>query len=300
MKKSKTHYQAKAKREATASNLAAEILEVNGFLQAPVDPLALAALEAPRLRVRGGNFRNQCEGQLEYHRKQDLFLLFYNNKYDAGLSPGQHHPRTRFSIAHELGHFFIEHHRLALMQGIRPHPSKSEFVSADIIEREADAFAAGLLMPTPLFRPMVNQGELSIERIRKIAKHFNTSWISTAIRSVQNSDFPCEVLGIRDGQVVWRFRPEGGRDPLVEGKCYLLEKGRPKSKNAMRKWNEFTSGQCQEECLAGSPMDWFKLYGPAQNTFTVWEHYLPVPVMDTLVVLLTVSEEELFSASAEE
>ena len=221
----KIQYQARANREKEAGNLAKEILEVNDMLQAPVDPLAFVKLEAPRLRVRSGNFGSQCDGQLEYHRDSDTFLLFYNNKYDCGLADGQHHPRTRFSIAHELGHFYIEHHRFALMKGVQPHSSKNEFSSEVIIEREADSFAAGLLMPTPIFRPMVNQGELSIDRIREISVHFRTSWVSTAIRSVQHSDFPCEVVGIRDGSIVWRFRPEGNRDPLIEGGCYPLPRG---------------------------------------------------------------------------
>ena len=290
----KIQYQARANREKEAGNLAKEILEVNDMLQAPVDPLAFVKLEAPRLRVRSGNFGSQCDGQLEYHRDSDTFLLFYNNKYDCGLADGQHHPRTRFSIAHELGHFYIEHHRFALMKGVQPHSSKNEFSSEVIIEREADSFAAGLLMPTPIFRPMVNQGELSIDRIREISVHFRTSWVSTAIRSVQHSDFPCEVVGIRDGSIVWRFRPEGNRDPLIEGGCYPLPKGEPSSKNALQKWNDFSKGICTEECLPGSPKDWFKRHGPQEKTFTVWEHYLPVPVMETLVVLLTVSEEELF------
>ena len=45
------------------------------------------------------------------------------------------------------------------------------------------------------------------------------------------------------------------------------------------------------------PRDWFKTYGPAEKDITVWEHYLPVPIMDTLVVLLTVAEKELFDLS---
>jgi hypothetical protein len=272
-----------------------EILEANDLIKAPVDPLALADLEAPKLRICAGDFRNQCDGQLEYHPDRDLFVLFYNNKYDRNMPKGKHHPRTRFSIAHELGHFYIEHHRFALMQGASTHSSKSEFSAEQDIEREADAFAASLLMPTPLFRPMVNRGELSVDRIREIANHFQASHLSAAIRCVQHSDFPCEVVGIRNGQIAWRFRPEGKRDPLKEGGCYCIPRGSLKSRPAQKQWQAFLSGCCEEKCEAGSPLDWFSLYGAAADKdFTVWEHYLPVPIMDTLVVLLTVSETELF------
>lgn len=242
MKRSNIQFQIKMSKEAAAASLAAEILEVNNLFKAPIDPFLLIDLEAPRLRVCPGDFRSQCDGQLEYHPSHDVFLLFYNNKYDHTVTQGKHHPRTRFSIAHELGHFYIEHHRFALMQGASAHPSKTEFAADQDIEREADAFAASLLMPASLFRPMVNQSELSVERIRQIADHFETSQLSAAIRCVQYSDFPCEIAVIRNGQIAWRFRPEGNRDPLKEGGCYRIQKGPQRSRTAQKQWEAFRNG----------------------------------------------------------
>jgi Zn-dependent peptidase ImmA (M78 family) len=52
----------------------------------------------------------------------------------------------RFSIAHELGHYFIEAHATQLLvNGV--HYSRAGFFSADPFEQEADHFAAALLMP---------------------------------------------------------------------------------------------------------------------------------------------------------
>lgn len=294
----KLHFQGKRKRENEAANLASDILDANALLAFPIDPFAVATAETRGLRLIGANLQAQCDGQLEYHRDQDLFILFYNTRYDEGLPEGVHHPRTRFSVAHELGHFFLEHHRSYLMQGGRGHTSSGEFSSEVLVEREADAFAAGLLMPSPLLRPVVNQGELSLDRIREIADKFKTSFVSTAIRSVQHSDFPCEVVGIRDGAIAWRFRRDGQPDPLTEGKCYRLPNGPITSPTARRKWEEFLLGHCNEECLQGKPHDWFNMYGSADRDITVWEHYLPVPIMSTLVILLTVSETELFDLSS--
>ena len=269
------------------------------MLSVPVDPFALAALEAPRLRLIGADLKRRCDGQLEYHREKDLFLLFYNDRYNHSAIDGRHHPRTRFSVAHELGHFYIEHHRTHLLHGGQAHPSSGEFSTDVLIEREADAFAAGLLMPTPLLRSIVNRGELSLEAVEDIASQFSTSLVSTAIRAVQHSDFPCEVVGIRNGRVAWRFRPNGSRDPLNEGGCYPLGKGSLASKSAQEQWSAFENGLGAKTCIAGRPQDWFRLYGPATKTFAVWEHYLPVPTMATLIILLTVSEEELFPPDEE-
>ena len=48
-----------------------------------------------------------------------------------------------FSVAHELAHYFLIAHHNYLKHGGRPHGSKTEFVSDNNSEREADAFAAG-------------------------------------------------------------------------------------------------------------------------------------------------------------
>lgn len=181
------------------------------------------------------------------------------------------------------------------MGGGKSHGSKSEFVTDVNVEREADAFAAGLLMPSPLLRPIVNQGELSLNRIREIKDTFRTSFVSTAIRSVQHSDFPCEVVGLRNASIAWRFRPWKDPDPLTEGKCFRAPRGPILSQTAKRQWQAFENGICEEQSFPSLLRAWFQTPpGPAEKEVTVWEHYLPVPIMDTLVVLLRVSEEELF------
>lgn len=286
-------------RMNAASDLAADILVGAELLSIPVDPLALAATESRWLTVKGGNLKDSYDGLLEYHESRDRFLLVFNNKYD--LEYGGRHPRTRFSIAHELGHFYIDHHRAYLMSGGKSHRSRGEFATADndIVEREADAFAAGLLMPSPLLRPVVNRGELNLETIKAIASQFQTSFLSTAIRCVQHSDFPCEVLGIRGGQIAWRFRPNKPTDPLTEGKCYPAGNGPVRSRKAQEVWTAFQRGDVTEQENGGQPHEWFQLFGPQQRPFTVWEQYLPLPLMDTLVVLLTVSESDLFPPEEE-
>jgi IrrE N-terminal-like domain len=289
--KSSLKFKIRQNREKRATDLAGDILEAAGLLQEPVDLFALMAQESPQLTARSGDFKDCFDGRLEYHSTHDRFVLFFNTKYDRAL--GEHHPRTRFSIAHELGHFYLDEHRIFLMAGGQPHSSTSEFFADDIIEREADAFAAGLLMPDKLVRPIVNSGELSAARIEEIAGRFRTSLVSTAIRSVLCSPFPCEVVAVRGGNVAWRFCSEA----LIEGGCFPLPKGPLRSRAARTQWQAFLDGHCEEQCAAGNPLDWFRLYGPASKTFTVWEHFLPIRIMDTIVVLLTVSEDELFDAT---
>ena len=94
-----------------------------------------------------------------------LHKAYFKEKFDALIScrAGDFHlhlnlrpiggdadcPRARFTIAHELGHYFIPEHRLQLIQGKEPHGSQcGMFDGADCIEEaETDHFAANLLMP---------------------------------------------------------------------------------------------------------------------------------------------------------
>lgn len=290
----KLHYQERKKKEREAAQLAAELLEANELLDSkPVDPCALVAMETRGLKVIGEDLGAQCDGQLEYDSVRNLFILWYNNRYDIGMPEGQHHPRTRFSIAHELGHFYLYHHRGYLMGGGIPHASFADFSADNLMEREADAFAAGLLMPGPLLGH-VNNVEPTFDHIERMATEFDVSLTCAAIRCIRSSDFPCEIVGVRGGEVVWRFRPVGDRDPFIEGKLYPLPNGPLSSSFAKKKWKQFEQGLCIKEEHGGRIDEWFQVYGPADRNVTVWEEYFPNSTTNTLMVLLTVNESELF------
>ena len=173
-----------------AGEQAEEFLQALDIDELPVDPFQVAASER-RLKLITGDFRKRFDGQLEYHPEKRRFLVFLNTKYDRLAADGKHHPRTRFSLAHELGHLYLEHHSAYLMSGGKPHGSKSEFGRAAIIEREADAFAAALLMPSGPFRSQLNESEPTLDAAGELGDTFETSQISTIFRAVQLSDFPC-------------------------------------------------------------------------------------------------------------
>ena len=274
-----------------AAERAEGLLQELELLSAPVIPLEVAATEEPLLIVTGGNYRDRFDGQLEFHRKKNRFLLFYNTKYDVQLVTGVgHHPRTRFSIAHELGHYFLEKHHRYLVQGGSTHGSKSEFFSHVQIEREADAFAASLLMPRRLMRPLVNAGGLTLGRIDELADHFKTSRVSTAIRAVQLSDFPCALAGIRGGVVAWTFLSSA----LTGAGCYPGERGSTLHQGAKATWDRMSEGDEERSERESTVSSWFRTYDRDYlEDIAVTESYLPVPPMETLLALLTVDEDDL-------
>ena len=88
-----------------------------------------------------GRYGNAFDGLIEQENR--FFHIFINTE-----RAGAETPRARFTFAHELGHFFIDEHRQALLNGKTPvHPSFTNFSSKNIVEVEADFFASSLLLP---------------------------------------------------------------------------------------------------------------------------------------------------------
>lgn len=76
--------------------------------------------------------------------------------------------RQRFTLAHELGHMFLEHGSRHRKDG------NSNFnVLGDPIEMQANSFAAELLMPIEFINHMLYK--LKITNVARMAKEFNVS-----------------------------------------------------------------------------------------------------------------------------
>lgn len=100
--------------------------------------------------------------------------------------------RRRFSIAHELGHW--QHHR-GRSSICRANEIGSPGQVGASIERQADNYAADLLMPAYLFRPLAAQhARPTFEVIDALARAFSTSRLSTALRFIDLSPWPCLIV----------------------------------------------------------------------------------------------------------
>lgn len=266
-------------------------------LAAQIDPLAIGESERRFLRAGGADLGSRYDGKLKYAREKNRFLLFYNTRYDGGLPAGTHHARTRFSIAHELGHYFIDHHNQYLRGGGSPHASSSEFISDNLWEREADAFAASLLLPTHLAAPVLAGGELTLDRVDRATALFGTSFVGTAIRGVRLADLPCAVAGIREGRIAWMFPS----DALIKAGCYPGKRDL-KSPIARRQWSAFSGGDNGRASEDGKLGHWFETYERQDDLYDVYvtEQFLPVQIMDTLLVVITMDEEDVIEEEVEE
>ena len=107
--------------------------------------------------------------------------------------------RKRFTLAHELGHAEIPHHTNPEYKCLK---DDIEYLSgADDKEREANAFAAELLMPTDLVADAVQLDDVSFHTIKLIADKCQTSLISSALKYVQLSPELCAVVVAENSSV---------------------------------------------------------------------------------------------------
>jgi hypothetical protein len=88
--------------------------------------------------------------------------------YASHLSPA----RRRFTIAHEMGHAIFE----------TTGPNCPRF--GDELERLCDMLAAEILMPKEFFSKLVDEN-LSLQKVFELARKFETSLSSTAIRCAE-------------------------------------------------------------------------------------------------------------------
>ncbi len=129
----------------------------------------------------------------------------------------------RFSIAHELGHYFLPSHpERVFINGI--HLSNAGFESNKVLEQEADQFAASFLMPAYLFDAAIDSLDISIDNVKNLADLCETSLIATAIRLIQRTSEPAAVIVSSGVNIDYAFLS----DALKEfPKLTWLKKGQP-------------------------------------------------------------------------
>jgi Zn-dependent peptidase ImmA (M78 family) len=132
------------------------------------------------------NYENAFDGMLLYDTESSDFHIHIN--IDNGNN--QDSKRGRFTLAHELGHFFLDEHRLGLKYGLlEPHASFHNINQKSLIEEEADYFAGCLLMPTVKFKNHSSEykrrtgnKDFSFDTLKDLSENFQVSILSTLIR----------------------------------------------------------------------------------------------------------------------
>lgn len=180
---------------------ARQCLKVHEIVSLPVDPFALAH-KAEIDVIPKPDTEEGVSGMLLRHGNS-FGIIYATHIKSEGFQ--------RFSVAHELGHYFLDGHSDHVLGEDGIHQSHAGYASGDRFEREADCFASNLLMPSHLFRPLLRTCPDSIEGIIGLASMCKTSLTATAIRFAELSDVPVAVVVSSGGRVIYCCASEGMR-----------------------------------------------------------------------------------------
>jgi hypothetical protein len=166
-----------------ARQTAEAFLKEEGITALPVDPFSIA--DSRDITVQGKpEDRDGVSGMLLRHGN-DFGIIYATHIPNPGFQ--------RFSVAHELGHYFLPGHIDQVLKG-GAHLSRAGFVTNDPYELEADHFAAGLLMPETPFRKAMDKYDPGLHAIEAVADLAMTSRTATAIRFAELSDAAVAVI----------------------------------------------------------------------------------------------------------
>jgi len=158
-----------------------------------------------------------------------------------------------FTISHELGHYFLPGHPEQLFPyGDGMHESRAGFSSNNKWEKQADFFAAALLMPPQPFREALCDAGEGLHAIEHMANLCQTSLTATAIRYAEFTDSPVAVI-LSDGKKIQYSGASGPvkdvvpkrdlwlRDTLVPPKSCTADFGK---KASLLKTHQRKEGYC--------------------------------------------------------
>ncbi|WP_309491470.1 ImmA/IrrE family metallo-endopeptidase [Trinickia mobilis] len=177
-----------------AEQIAEKLVKDEG-LSLPVDVLSLAASREITVVAKPASAQG-VSGMLI--RSGEQFAIAYATHIKSeGFQ--------RFSVAHELGHYFLAGHPEAVFRNGEVHESRAGFASSDRYELEADHFAAGLLMPSHLFAAASGRYPDGLEAIRGLADECKTSLTASAIRYAELSEAAVAIIISRGSSVDYCF-----------------------------------------------------------------------------------------------
>lgn len=213
-----------------------------------------------------GEYGDYFDGMLEHSKGE--FHIFINTARHNNVQ------RHRFSFAHELGHYFIDEHSIALAQGLSAgHCSQTGFVSNRTVEREADLFAASLLMPVnrtlSIYRKNRN---FSFDSIQSISRAFQVSILSAMYRVFYLDLHPMMIVKTINGRIIGK--PMRSKDFYYR----LRDKALPEDSGPFH----FFRNQKEYKTRQLYAFDWFN----TNSNKKIYEHNIYHKTMSTVYSIL--------------
>ena len=148
--------------------MAEKILKESGCFRTPVN--VTTAINIHGIKLQEVDLDDEVSG----------FFIIKDKAPHIGVNKNHSEKRRRFTMAHELGHFLLHSKETPLFvdKTVKVLYRNLESSTGEMVkEREANAFAAALLMPRGLLKIEIDNSDIeSIGSITKhLAKKFNVS-----------------------------------------------------------------------------------------------------------------------------
>lgn len=172
--------------------------------------------------------------------------------------------RRRFTIAHEIGHYLLEHdisrhcsldeqlNTLLTEQEQGAEQARAQKQAYFLSEQRANRFAVELLMPTPIFMTDASAlTEVGLPAISSLATQYGTSLTSTGIHYTRLSEQVCAIVFSEEGTIRYFAYSDGFRENKY---CYLLN-GQPLHLKALA--SQFTNTTRMGELIDEVPLHYW-------------------------------------------
>lgn len=175
-----------------AENAATEILEKYG-------------VDSPEhIRLRDIAFKENAKVIEAQVARATASLVRTKKGATIRVSPNDLPERQRFSIAHELGHFKLNHATGSLQKVCTKRDMLSWYEKS--IETEANFFASELLLPKKLVEKMCDVAEVNFNPVQEIKEKFRVSLTAAAIKFVRLTPENCYIIFSENGIIRWSYR----------------------------------------------------------------------------------------------
>lgn len=218
-----------------------------GFDSFPIDPFEIAVSEDIMVEPKPADQVGVSGGIIFYGN--DVGIFYATNIDSDGF--------RRFTVAHELGHYFLEGHPEEIQKTAPIHISKAGFSQGlSSIELEADHFASGLLMPSKLVSEVIGTSRVGLDAIETLGDRAECSLTASAIRAAECCDYPMAVIVSSGDEVAYAFLSESFKrlDKLT-----FLRKGVPLPPSHTREFNRDPKNVSSALTVCGQATlaDWF-------------------------------------------
>lgn len=193
--KTKNKYDIPRQRKEELSDLA-EFIADEYFPDSTVHPEII--VKRNKITYSSSDYGNYFDGILQYQNGR--FHMFFNTKRIQNI----YSARGRFTVAHELGHYYIEEHRTALKRNLAPsHPSFIDFSSDIQVELEADFFASSLLIPKTRLLKDIRKRNFSMALINELKDKYNVSLTAMLLKYASIGNHPIMIVASENAKIKW-------------------------------------------------------------------------------------------------